>query len=133
MLRKIIFLSLFIFYFSFLTTAQPDSCNVKISLLTCTPGEDLYSTFGHSALRITDAVNNTDIVYNYGTFNFAEPGFYTKFIRGKLLYYLSTPSQQRLLLGLSYWPGPLRTTERYFISYIKCFSLVGTKQLEQNA
>lgn len=59
-------------------------------MLTCSPGEELYSTFGHSALRVTDSVTNEDIVYNYGTFDFDEPGFYTKFIRGKLLYYLST-------------------------------------------
>ena len=70
--------------------AQNDSCHLRISLLTATPGEELYSTFGHSALRVTDTVSNTDIVYNYGTFNFDEPGFYTKFIRGKLMYYLST-------------------------------------------
>jgi Domain of unknown function (DUF4105) len=70
--------------------SQIDSCNLRISLLTCSPGEELYSTFGHSAFRVTDSVSNSDIVYNYGTFNFDEPGFYTKFIRGKLLYYLST-------------------------------------------
>lgn len=74
--------------------SQTDSCHLRISLLTCTPGEELYSTFGHSALRVTDTVSNTDIVYNYGTFNFDEPGFYTKFIRGKLMYYLSTEEFQ---------------------------------------
>jgi hypothetical protein len=74
--------------------AQSDSCHLRISLLTATPGEELYSTFGHSALRVTDTVSNTDIVYNYGTFNFDEPGFYTKFIRGKLMYYLSTEDFQ---------------------------------------
>jgi hypothetical protein len=61
-----------------------------VSLLTVTPGEELYSTFGHSALRIHDTVTNQDIVYNYGTFNFDDPDFYTKFVRGKLLYYLSS-------------------------------------------
>lgn len=70
--------------------AQDSSCHIQISLLTCTPGEELYSTFGHSAIRVTDSVSHADVVYNYGTFNFEEPGFYTKFIRGKLLYYLST-------------------------------------------
>lgn len=72
------------------TFGQKDSCNLQISLLTVMPGEELYSTFGHSALRITDTVTHQDIVYNYGTFNFDDPDFYTKFIRGKLLYYLST-------------------------------------------
>ena len=76
--------------FSSVISAQTDSCHLRISLLTCTPGEELYSTFGHSALRVTDSVSKDDIVYNYGTFNFEEPGFYKKFIRGKLLYYLST-------------------------------------------
>ena len=71
------------------TFSQGDSCHLRISLLTCTPGEELYSTFGHSALRVTDSVSNRDIVYNYGTFNFDEPNFYLKFVRGKLSFYLS--------------------------------------------
>ncbi|HEY5369281.1 MAG TPA: DUF4105 domain-containing protein [Hanamia sp.] len=69
--------------------AQNDSCHLRISLLTATPGDLLYSTFGHSALRVTDSVKNMDIVFNYGTFNFDEPNFYLKFIRGKLPFYLS--------------------------------------------
>ena len=67
-----------------------NSCHLRMSILTCSPGEELYSTFGHSAIRVTDSVSHHDIVYNYGTFNFDEPGFYTKFIRGKLSFYLST-------------------------------------------
>jgi hypothetical protein len=62
---------------------------LRISLLTCTPGEELYSIFGHSALRIIDSNSVSDIVYNYGTFNFDDEGFYLKFIRGKLKYYIS--------------------------------------------
>jgi len=65
-----------------------DSCNLRISLLTCAPGEELYSTFGHTALRVQDSVRGTDYIFNYGTFEFG-PDFYTKFIRGKLLYFLS--------------------------------------------
>ncbi len=71
------------------SNGQDSLCHAQISLLTISPGEELYSTFGHSALRVYDSVSNSDIVYNYGTFNFDEPGFYTKFIRGKLMYYLS--------------------------------------------
>jgi hypothetical protein len=67
-----------------------DSCHWQVSLLTVMPGQELYSTFGHSAIRITDTVTHQDIVYNYGTFYFDDPNFYTKFIRGKLMYYLST-------------------------------------------
>lgn len=71
-----------------------DTSHLRISLLTCTPGEELYSTFGHSAFRVTDsskAFNDSwrDVVYNYGTFNFDDNGFYIKFTRGKLLYFVS--------------------------------------------
>lgn len=89
MLKRLLVFSLFICYFPFSLSAQ-DATHIRISLLTCEPGDDLYSTFGHSALRVTDSVLNDDIVFNYGTFDFDEPGFYTKFIRGKLMYYLST-------------------------------------------
>src|SRR3982751_2050087 len=65
------------------------NCHVRISLLTCAPGQELYSTFGHTAIRITDSVTRTDIVYNYGTFDFDDPNFYMKFVRGKLDYFLS--------------------------------------------
>lgn len=68
--------------------SQADSCPLRISLLTCSPGEELYSTFGHSAMRVQDNNLGIDIIYNYGTFEFG-PDFYTQFIQGKLLYYLS--------------------------------------------
>ena len=81
---------LFTFYFLFSNTAAAqDSSRLRISLLTCTPGDELYSTFGHSAFRVVDSTSLTDIVYNYGTFNFDDNGFYLKFVQGKLLYYVS--------------------------------------------
>jgi hypothetical protein len=90
-ISKITFIFFAVLFFSpAKTLAQQDSCNLQVSLLTVTPGEELYSTFGHSAIRIHDTVTNQDIVYNYGTFNFDDPDFYTKFVRGKLLYYLSS-------------------------------------------
>ncbi len=82
----ILFLLLLI---SEINTGQKLSPYAEISILTCAPGNELYSTFGHSAIRIKDPVLRLDEVYNYGTFNFETPGFYTKFIRGKLDYMLS--------------------------------------------
>lgn len=61
----------------------------QVSLLTCDPGREVYSTFGHSALRVKDSLQHMDIVFNYGTFNFNTPNFLIKFIRGKLDYQLS--------------------------------------------
>ncbi|RXK81401.1 Lnb N-terminal periplasmic domain-containing protein [Filimonas effusa] len=66
-----------------------DSCHLRISVLTCAPGEELYSTFGHTAMRVIDSATFSDVVFNYGTFDFSDPDFYAKFVRGKLNYFLS--------------------------------------------
>ncbi len=63
---------------------------MRMSLLTCSPGAELYSTFGHSALRLVDSSSGVDVIFNYGTFDFENPNFYSEFVRGKLLYYVST-------------------------------------------
>ena len=86
-LHRIIFICLFT-NLQFCSFAQ-DSSRIRISLLTCTPGEELYATFGHSALRIIDSNSVTDHVYNFGTFNFDDAGFYLKFIKGQLKYYVN--------------------------------------------
>ena len=69
--------------------AEKGKPSLRISVLTCAPGTELYSVFGHTALRITDSARHTDMVYNFGTFDFADPDFYSKFTRGKLDYFLS--------------------------------------------
>lgn len=74
-----------------------DSSGIRISLITCGPGLDLYSGFGHSAIRVIDSTIPKDVVYNYGTFNFGDPDFYSKFTRGKLLYYLNRESFREFL------------------------------------
>jgi len=64
--------------------------SAKFSVITCSPGPDLYSLFGHSALRLPDTLAGRpiDVVFNYGTFDYEEEGFYVKFARGKLDYRL---------------------------------------------
>jgi len=62
--------------------------HTKVSLLTSSPGEELYARFGHSALRIRDTLSGQDLVFNYGLFDFNTPGFYLKFVRGKIPYQL---------------------------------------------
>lgn len=75
--------------------ASPDtSSQLRISLLTCATGEELYAAFGHSGVRVINYASGTDEVYNYGTFNFSDPEFYTKFTLGKLLYYIDKSSFQ---------------------------------------
>lgn len=60
--------------------------NAFVSVLTCDTGNELYSLFGHTGIRVSDKINGIDIVYNYGTFDFSTPNFYLKFSRGDLQY-----------------------------------------------
>ena len=89
MTRKLLLFLLFVLGFA-ITRGQADSSHLRISLLTCGPGDDeVYSVFGHSGVRVIDSAAHTDIVFNYGTFEFG-PDFELQFMRGKLLYCLST-------------------------------------------
>jgi len=65
----------------------PLSDAATVSLLTGSPGPELWSAWGHTAIRIHDpaATPPYDITYNYGTFAFG-PGFYARFLRGHLDY-----------------------------------------------
>jgi hypothetical protein len=90
MIRKIIIsLSLFIMVFPAFSILPKLSEDSKVILFTCGPGDELYAGFGHSALWISDPSQKIDRLYNYGTFDFDTPNFYTKFVRGKLNYILS--------------------------------------------
>jgi hypothetical protein len=91
MRTRIIILILILFPAGKIVLAQAPELSPEstISLLTCGPGPEVYTYFGHSALRVTDPVLNLDRVYNYGTFDFNVPDFYGQFIDGKLWYMLS--------------------------------------------
>lgn len=84
-------------------SAQEVPSALRISLITCTPGAELYSVFGHNALRVVDSAAGTDIAYNFGTFNFDDPDFYTKFVRGKLQYFLSQENFTDFLYAYQYF------------------------------
>jgi len=97
-MQRLFFYILILTFLTFATKANNVlSPSAKISLLTCSPGVDAYSLFGHSALRIVDTVLKIDKVYNYGTFSFNTPNFYWKFFQGKLDYQLSVSSYSHFL------------------------------------
>ena len=56
--------------------------SVKISLLTCSPGGEVYSLYGHTAIRYTDYRRDIDVAVNYGIFSFSKPFFVVRFIFG---------------------------------------------------
>jgi hypothetical protein len=56
--------------------------SVEISLLTCNPGKEVYSMFGHTAIRIRDKRSGEDDVVNYGIFTFRKSFFVLRFVFG---------------------------------------------------
>ena len=66
--------------------AQGLSEEAQISLLTCTPGNELYARYGHTAIRVLDPQNRLDLVFNYGIFDFNTDHFYWKFVKGETWY-----------------------------------------------
>lgn len=71
--------------------------SVEISIITCSPGKEVYTIFGHSAIRIVKKSSEIDQVYNFGMFDFQTPGFTFKFLKGKLEYYLGTKSTKSFI------------------------------------
>ena len=63
------------------------SKNASVSIITCDTGNESYSLFGHTAIRITDLEKNLDVVFNYGAFDFKTPNFVAKFAKGDLEYF----------------------------------------------
>lgn len=84
------------------TIGQTLSDSARLSLLTCTPGNEVYSKYGHSAIRVYDPQQDLDIVFNYGIFNFATEHFYAKFVKGETYYQLGVDYTDNFILGSSY-------------------------------
>jgi hypothetical protein len=62
--------------------------DTEFYLLTCSPGTATYSIYGHSAIRIVMPQKQSDMVYNWGVFDFSTPNFVWKFAKGRLNYML---------------------------------------------
>jgi hypothetical protein len=58
----------------------------EVSILTIGPGFVLNDAFGHSAIRIKDPLQNIDIIFDYGRYDYQAKGFYLNFAKGKLDY-----------------------------------------------
>jgi hypothetical protein len=72
--------------------ASPGS-DLDVALVTFGPGEEIWERFGHNAILIRDRSANTERLYNYGMFDFAQENFWLNFARGRMRYRIvvSTP------------------------------------------
>ena len=63
--------------------------SVEVSLLTCQPHDEVYSLYGHTALRWHDLrLGGLDLAFNYGVFDFKKPHFVARFVFGLTDYEL---------------------------------------------
>lgn len=76
--------------------AEPGDA-LTVQLITMGYGDEVWQNFGHNAIRIQDATRGTDIAYNYGMFDFAEPGFLGRFLQGEMLYWMAPIETARMV------------------------------------
>ncbi len=60
--------------------------SIRVSLITCSPGREVYQLYGHTALRCQNFTRGEDLVFNYGMFSFRQPNFLWRFVRGECDY-----------------------------------------------
>ncbi|MCD8079403.1 MAG: DUF4105 domain-containing protein [Bacteroides sp.] len=108
------YIHLFLIIFSFFSGAttplmastlpqQADSLSPRFSLLTCSPGEEIYSYFGHTAIRMIGPGTDRDIVFNYGVFSFNAPNFILRFALGETDYQLAVTDYHRFAAEYDYY------------------------------
>ena len=77
----------FLFFLCSLATGYSSvNDSLKISLITCSPGSQVYELFGHTGLRVQDVSRNVDVVFHYGVFSFNTPHFIYRFTKGETDY-----------------------------------------------
>ena len=89
------FKGFFLFLLLTAATLSAQQSQPSLSLVTVYPGDAIYSAFGHTAFRYVDKENDTDILYNFGTFDFRDPEFVPKFVKGQLDYFLGVVKFKR--------------------------------------
>ncbi len=96
-LKKILLIFLFLLTSNCFSQTPELSPLSKVSVLTSGPGTELYSAFGHSAIRVQDPALGIDVVYNYGVFDTESENFYLKFAQGRMYYLLVRQGFQNYL------------------------------------
>jgi hypothetical protein len=91
-MKKIALILLLVIAAGYIQLYPQANSGIQAYLITCAPGTETYSIYGHSALRIVNMNNGSDLVYNWGVFDFSTPHFAWKFAKGRLDYMLDVNS-----------------------------------------
>jgi hypothetical protein len=70
------------------TAAVPGS-ELTVYVMYMGPGEQIWERFGHIGLGVRDDRTGADSLYDYGRFSFSQPGFVTRFLQGRMLYWMA--------------------------------------------
>lgn len=80
------------------TVAPKATNNITISLLTCSPGNEVWSLYGHTALRFQDSTQGIDLAINYGIFDFRQNNFVLRFVFGLTDYEMGIEPFQMFMM-----------------------------------
>lgn len=103
------FALLFGFFKPIMAAEQTDSLSedpmdyVTVSLLTCEPHDEVYSLYGHTAIRLTNDLTGEDWAINYGVFNFSADFFVLRFVFGLTDYTIGINHFERFLREYEYF------------------------------
>jgi hypothetical protein len=96
-MKKILLIAFLVYLIYFPGVSSQTLADTTVCLITCGPGTETYSIYGHSAVRIVIPEKKIDIIYNWGVFEFDTPNFAWKFAKGRLNYMLGVESFKSFL------------------------------------
>lgn len=84
--------------FSLCSSAAEVGDSLEVYLLTCSPGTEIYSLYGHTALEVYNKTLHRKVVFNYGVFDFTRPNFGWHFAMGETDYFVMPCDYYQFLL-----------------------------------
>lgn len=96
-MKKILFILAVLFIIRPAPARAEIADSTDVYMITCAPGNAVYSIYGHTALRIVIRGTGFDMAYNWGIFDFSTPNFAYRFAKGKLVYMLGAYPYERFL------------------------------------
>ena len=127
--------SLFLLLLPFGQTTANSNDSIRLSLLTCAPGEIIYTLFGHTAIRYENPSQGIDVVFNYGLFSFDIPNFELRFSLGETDYRLGVVDYPHFageyaFFNRSVWQQTLNMTNEEKIKLIQLLQKRSRSRIE---
>ncbi len=85
------------------TSAHPELDSLEVSLLTCQPHDQIYSLYGHTAIRVRFGNTGEDIAVNFGVFDFDSDNFVLRFVFGLTDYRMGIQPFRAFLNEYAYY------------------------------